>query len=128
MMKQKTVLAAVVLSWLLCGCASTTIGKVNLSSGNPPDALKIGKTTQQEVLAQFGEPLGYREQGDRAAMIYEYSHESFAYLFIGAYRQVNAHLLFLVFENNVLIKAEVQRHGWGFEGNIDPQALQILLR
>src|SRR5512147_2370427 len=123
-MRQHTVLTAVVLPWILCACAATTIGKVDLSAGKPPAVLKIGQTTQQEVLAQFGEPLGYREQGDRAAMVYEHSQDNYVFLLFAAYRQVTSHLLYLVFENNVLVKAEVQRHGWGFEGNIDPQALQ----
>lgn len=127
-MTQNTILAAVALSWLLGACAATTIGKVDLSTGKPPAVLKIGQTTQQDVLTQFGEPLGYREQGDRAEMVYEHTQENFVFLVFAEYRQVNSHLLYLVFENNMLVKAEVQRHGWGFEGNIDPQALQILLR
>ena len=117
------------ISWcLLSNCSATTIGKVDVSSGHPPDFLKLGKTTPQEVLERLGEPLGYREQDNRSAMIYEYVHENFTWIVIGSIWQEHAYRLDLVFENNVLNKAEVQKEGWGFAGQVDSQLIQLLAR
>ena len=54
----------------LGGCSQTKLGKVDLSSGTPPNFLEAGKTTVEEVLIQIGEPFGYQERKNHSAMIY----------------------------------------------------------
>jgi len=39
-----------------------------------------------------------------------------------------AYRLDLVFQNDILQKAEIKKEGWGFGVNIDPQLLQLLAR
>jgi hypothetical protein len=127
-MNMKMLALALMTIWLTAGCAATTIGKLDLSSGQTPSFLTIGRTTQQDILARLGEPLGYREHGNRSVMSYEYVEEHYLWLVFGSYWQERAYRLYAVFENNVLSKAEVQRAGWGFAGNVDPQLLQLLIR
>ncbi len=119
-----TILAGLILN----GCARTRIGKVDLSSGNPPEFMKIGETTLDEVLDKIGEPLGYREKDNRSAMIYINFHENYIYFIGGDFRYEKSFRLDLVFQDKVLIKAEVKREGWGFGGNVDPQLLQLLVQ
>ena len=52
------------------GCAKYSTGKVDLSSRTVPVFLRSGTTTIEDVLENIGEPFGYREQGNRSAMIY----------------------------------------------------------
>jgi hypothetical protein len=124
----KTLILAAFAILLTAGCAATTIGKIDLSTGQTPSFLTIGRTTQQDVLARLGEPLGYREQGARSVMSYEHVEMRFLWFGIGSYQQERAYRLYAVFDDNVLSKAEVRRDGWGFAGNIDPQLLQLLIR
>ena len=72
----------ILLSITLTGCAKTRLGKIDLSSENPPVFLKVGETTSNDVVAQIGEPFGYREQGNRSAMIYVNHHEDYYFLLI----------------------------------------------
>lgn len=116
------------LVWLLGGCAKTRIGKIDLSDGKPPSLLKVGKTSSREVLEQIGEPFGYREQGDRSAMIYINFQEDYIFLLLGEIRSNKVYRLDLVFQNEILEKAEVRKEGWGFGANIDPQLLQLLAK
>ena len=37
-----------------------------------------------------------------------------------------SHRLDLVFNKNILEKAEIKKEGWGFGANIDPQLIQLL--
>ena len=39
-----------------------------------------------------------------------------------------SHRLDLVFNKNILEKAEIKKEGWGFGANIDPQLIQLLAR
>ena len=43
-------------------------------------------------------------------------------------RMGKSYRLDLVFQNNVLQKAEIKKDGWGFGANIDPQLLQLLVQ
>jgi hypothetical protein len=127
-LRRQTALLAVMALYLLSGCAAMTIGKTDLSSGKVPSFLRVGETTQQDVLTRLGEPLGYRDEGDRSAMTYEYVRDDYLWLVFGSYAQERAYRLYVVFKNSVLSKAEVQRDGWGFAGNVDPQLMQLLIR
>ena len=64
MTKALTILtiASVLFFVFLGGCSQTKLGKVDLSSGTPPNFLEMGKTTVQDVLNQIGEPFGYKAQ------------------------------------------------------------------
>ena len=110
------------------GCAKSRMGKVDLSGEASPSFLKTGTTTAQEVLEQIGEPLGYREQGNRSAMIFLSFQEDYINLLFTQIRMEKSYRLDLVFQNNVLQKAEIKKDGWGFGANIDPQLLQLLAR
>ena len=69
---------SVLFLWLICifivvfssGCAKSSTGKVDLSSRTVPGFIRSGTTTIEDVLENIGEPFGYREQGNRSAMIY----------------------------------------------------------
>ena len=104
----------ILLSITLSGCAKTRLGKINLSSESPPVCLKVGESTSNDVVAQIGEPFGYREQGNRSAMIYVNHHEDYYFLLITELRTEKTYRLDLVFQNKVLEKAEIKREGWGF--------------
>jgi len=127
-MRRKTAIATAVVVSLLSGCAVTTIGKLDLSTGQLPPFLKVGQTTQQDVLMQLGEPLGYREHDDRSVMSYEYVRDQYVWLVLGSYWQQRAYRMYVVFDHNVLSKAEIRRDGWGFAGGVDPQLVQLLIR
>tara|TARA_B100000586_G_scaffold228633_1_gene176868 strand:+ start:397 stop:618 length:222 start_codon:yes stop_codon:yes gene_type:complete len=43
-------------------------------------------------------------------------------------RMEKSYRLDLVFQNNVLQKAEIKKDGWGFGANIDPHLLQLLVQ
>lgn len=118
----------ILLAVITSGCAKTRIGKIDLSDGSPPDFLRVGETTPQEVLEQIGEPFGYREQGNRSAMIYINYQEDYFFLLITEIRIEKAYRLDLVFQNEILEKAEVKKEGWGFGASVDPQLLQLLAR
>lgn len=118
----------ILLGIILSGCAQTRIGKVDLSDKIIPNFLQVGETTIRDVLDQIGEPFGYRERGNRSAMIYVNYLEDYVFLLITEFRIEKAYRLDLVFQNEVLEKAEIKREGWGFGANIDPQLLQLLTR
>ena len=127
---------SVLFLWLICifivvfssGCAKSSIGKVDLSSRTVPGFLKTGNTTIEDVLENIGEPFGYREQGNRSAMIYLSFQEDYFNLLFTQIRMEKSYRLDMVFHNNVLQKAEIKKDGWGFGANIDPQLLQLLAR
>ncbi len=125
---------SVLFLWLICifiamfssGCAKSSIGKVDLSSRKLPGFLRSGTTTIEDVLKNIGEPFGSREQGNRSAMIYlSYQEEYFNLLFTQILME-ESHRLDLVFNKNILEKAEIKKEGWGFGANIDPQLIQLL--
>jgi len=112
----------------LGGCSQTKLGKVDLSSGTPPNFLEAGKTTIEEVLIQIGEPFDYKERKNRSAIIYLNFNEDYVTLLFTEIRNEKAYRLDLVFQNDILQKAEIKKEGWGFGANIDPQLLQLLAR
>ena len=130
MTKALTILTiAIVLFFVfLGGCSQTKLGKVDLSSGTPPNLLEMGKTTVEEVLIQIGEPFGYKERKNRSAIIYLNFNEDYVNLLFTEIRIEKAYRLDLVFQNDILQKAEIKKEGWGFGANIDPQLLQLLAR
>ena len=108
------------------GCAKSSTGKVDLSSRTVPGFLRSGTTTIEDVLENIGEPFGYREQENRSAIIYlSYQDEYFSLLFTQI-RMEESHRLDLVFNKNILEKAEIKKEGWGFGANIDPQLIHLL--
>ena len=112
----------------LGGCSQTKLGKVDHSSGAPPNFLEAVETTVEEVLIQIREPFGYQECKNRSAMIYLNFNEDSVILLFTEIRTVKAYRLDLVFQNDLLQKAEIKKEGWGFGANIDPQLLQLLAR
>ena len=112
----------------LGGCSQTNLGKVDLSSGTPPSFLVAGETSVEEVLIKIGEPFGYQERKNRSAMIYLNFNEDYVNLFFTEIRTEKAYRLNLVFQNDILQKAEIKKEGWGFGANIDPQLLQLLAK
>jgi len=117
-----------VVCFILGGCGKSSFGKIDLSRGSPPEFLKIGETSVNDVLEKIGEPLGYRNQGNRSAMIFTNHQEEYYFFLVSEIRIEKAFRLDLVFENMILEKVEVRKEGWGFGGNIDPQLLQLLAR
>jgi len=97
---------------LLVGCSKTRIGKVELSDEKLPNFLKVGTTSAQEVLEQIGEPFGYREQENRSAMIFLDFQEDYVNLLITEIRLEKAYRLDLVFQDDILQKAEIKKEGW----------------
>ena len=130
MTKALTILtiANVLFFVFLGGCSQTKLGKVDLSSGAPPNFLEMGKTTVEEVLIQIGEPFGYKERKNRSAIIYLNFNEDYVNLLFTEIRIEKAYRLDLVFQNDILQKSEIKKEGWGFGANIDPQLLQLLAR
>ena len=110
------------------GCSHTKLGKIDLSSGTTPNFLETGKTTVQDVLNQIGEPFGYKERKNLSAIIYLNFNEDYVNLLFTEIRIEKAYRLDLVFQNDILQKAEIKKEGWGFGANIDPQLLQLLAR
>ena len=49
-------------------------------------------------------------------------------LLITDIRLEKAYRLDLVFQDDILQKAEIKKEGWGFGANMDPQLLQLLAR
>ena len=88
----------------------------------------MGKTTVEEVLIQIGEPFGYKERKNRSAIIYLNFNEDYVNLLFTEIRIEKAYRLDLIFQNDILQKAEIKKEGWGFGANIDPQLLQLLAR
>ena len=132
--RDKSMFKSVLFLWLICifiaifssGCAKSSTGKVDLSSRKLPGFLRSGTTTIEDVLKNIGEPFGFREQGNRSAMIYlSYQEEYFNLLFTQLLME-ESHRLDLVFNKNILEKAEIKKEGWGFGANIDPQLIQLL--
>ena len=130
----KNMFKSVLFLWLICifivvfssGCAKSSTGKVDLSSRTVPGFLRSGTTTIEDVLENIGEPFGYREQGNRSAMIYLSYQEEYFNLFLTQIRIEESHRLDLVFNKNILEKAEIKKEGWGIGANIDPQLIQLL--
>ena len=118
---------SVLFLWLICifiamfssGCAKSSTGKVDLSSRKLPGFLRSGTTTIEDVLKNIGEPFGYREQGNRSAMIYLSYQEEYFNLFLTQIRIEESHRLDFVFKKNILEKAEIKKEGWSFGANID---------
>ena len=132
--RDKSMFKSVLFLWLICifiamfssGCAKSSTGKVDLSSRSVPGFLRSGTTTIEDVLENIGEPFGYREQGNRSAMIYLSYQEEYFNLLFTQIRMEESHRLDLVFNKNILEKAEIKKEGWGFGANIDPQLIQLL--
>ena len=130
----KSMFKSVLFLWLICifivvfssGCAKSSTGKVDLSSRTVPGFLRSGTTTIEDVLKNIGEPFGYREQRDRSAMIYLSYQEEYFNLLFTQIRIEESHRLDLVFNKNILEKAEIKKEGWGIGANIDPQLIQLL--
>ena len=132
--RNKSMFKSVLFLWLICifidvfssGCAKSSTGKVDLSSLSFPALLRTGTTTIEDTLENIGEPFGYREQGNRSAMIYISYQEEYFNLFLTQIRIEESHRLDLVFNKNILEKAEIKKEGWSFGANIDPQLIQLL--
>ena len=121
-------IASVLFFVFLGGCSQTKFGKVDLSNGTPPNFLEMGKTTVEEVLIQIGEPFGYKERKNSSAIIYLNFNEDYVNLLFTEIRIEKAYRLDLVFQNDILQKAEIKKEDWEFGANIDPQLLQLLAR
>ena len=125
---------SVLFLWLICvfiamfssGCAKSSTGKIDLSSRKLPGFLRSGTTTIEDLLKNIREPFGFREQGNRSAMIYLSYQEEYFNLLFTQIRMEESHRLDLVFNKNILEKAEIKKEGWGFGANIDPQLIQLL--
>ena len=132
--RDKSMFKSVLFLWLICifivvfssGCAKSSTGKVDLSSQTLPGFLRTGTTTIEDVLENIGEPFGYREQGNHSAMIYLSFQEDYFNLLFTQIRTEESHRLDLVFNKNILEKAEIKKEGWSFGANIDPQLIQLL--
>ena len=132
--RDKSMFKSVLFLWLICifivafssGCAKSSTGKVDLSSRKVPGFLRTGTTTIEDVLENIGEPFGYREHGDRSAMIYLSFQEDYFNLLFTQIRMEESYRLDLVFNKNILEKAEIKKEGWGFGTNIAPQLIQLL--
>ena len=61
-------------------------------------------------------------------MIYLSFQKDYFNLLFTQIRMEKSYRLDLVFQNNVLQKAEIKKDGWGFGANIDPQLLQLLVQ
>ena len=84
------------------GCAKSSTGKVDLSSRKLPGFLRSGTTTIEDGLNNIGDPVGFRDQGNRLAMIYlSFQDEYFSLLFTQI-RMEESHRLDLVFNKNIL--------------------------
>ena len=134
--RDKSMFKSVLFLWLICifivmfssGCANSSTGKVDLSSRTVPGFLRSGTTTIEDVLENIGEPFGYREQGNLSEMIYLSYQEEYFNLLFTQIRMEESHRLDLVFNKNILEKAEIKKEGWGIGANIDPQLIQLLAR
>ena len=132
--RDKSMFKSVLFLWLICifiamfssGCAKSSTGKVDLSSRKLPGFLRSGTTTIEDVLKNIGEPFGYREQGNRSAMIYLSFQEEYFNLLFTQIRMEESHRLDLVFNKDILEKAEIKKQGWSFGANIDPQLIKLL--
>ena len=132
--RDKNMFKSVLFLWLICifivvlssGCAKSSTGKVDLSSRTVPVFLRSGTTTIEDVLENIGEPFGYREQGNRSAMIYLSFQEDYFNLLFTQIRIEESHRLDLVFNKDILEKAEIKKEGWGIGANIGPQLIQLL--
>ena len=102
--------AGLLLLLLMTGCGQWTTGKVPLTDGKLPPFFKVGETTIADVRDRYGEPPGYRELGNRSVMIYRYTEEKWIFFPL----KLENYRIFLVFEDNVLKKADVQKLGWKF--------------
>ena len=85
--------------------------KIGIISEKLPNFLKVGTTSTQEVLGQIGEPFGYREQENRLAMIFLDFREDYVNLLITEIRLEKAYRLDLVFQDDILQKAEIKKEG-----------------
>ena len=115
--RDKGMFKSVLFLWLICtfivvfssGCAKSSTGKVDLSSRTVPGFLRSGTTTIEDVLENIGEPFGYREQGNRSAMIYISYQEEYFNLLFTQIRIEESHRLDLVFNKDILEKAEIKK-------------------
>jgi len=78
-------------------CAKSSTAKVDLSSRSVPGFLRTGSTDIEDVIENIGELFGYREQGNRAAMICLSYQEEYFNLFFTQMLMEKSHRLDLVF-------------------------------
>ena len=95
------------------GCTKSRMGKIDLSGEAAPSFLETGTTTTHDVLEQIGEPFGYREQGDRSAMIFLNFQEDYYNFLFTQFRMEKSYRLDLVFQKNILQKAEIKKRRLG---------------
>ena len=119
MIRFTSFLIAVAIGLLTSGCASTHMGKIDFSDGNVPSFLKVGETTEHEVLEKIGEPVGYRANGDQSNMMFVSYDEYYIFFLVGDFRKEEAHRMDLVFVEGVLTKADIKREGMGRGVNVD---------
>ena len=100
---------------------------MEVSDKTLPNFLTVGTTRAQEVLEQIGEPFGNREQKNRSKMIFIDFQEDYVNLLITEIQREKVYRLDLVFQDDILQKAEIKKEGWEFGANIDPQLLQLLV-
>ena len=125
---------SVLFLWLICiyivvfssGCAKSSTGKIDFSSRTVTELLRSGTTKIEDILENIGEPFGYRKRGEREAMIYLSYQEEYFNLLFTQIRIEESHRLDLVFNKNILEKAEIKKDGFGIGANIDPQLIQLL--
>ena len=111
--RDKSMFKSVLFLWLICifivvfssGCAKSSTGKVDLSSRTVPGFLRSGTTTIEDVLENIGEPFGYREQGNRSAMIYLSYQEEYFSLLVTQIRMEESRRLDLVFNKKYFRKS-----------------------
>lgn len=119
MNKFKLLLMAFCIGLFLSGCASTHVGKADFSDGDLPSFLTVGATTEQQVLDEIGEPVGYRVHGDQSSMVFVSYDEYYIFFLVGDFRKEEAHRLDLAFKDGVLTKADIKREGMGRGVNVD---------
>lgn len=119
MIRFRSFLIAVAIGLLTSGCANTHMGKIDFSDGNVPSFLKIGETTEQQVLEKIGEPVGYRAYGDKSNMMFVSYDEYYIFFLVGDFRKEEAHRLDLAFKDGVLTRADIKREGMGRGVNVD---------
>ena len=82
---------------------------MELSDEKLPNLLKVGTTRAQEVLEQIGAPFGNREQENCSVMIFMDFQEDYVNLLITDIRLEKAYRLDLVFQDEILQKAEIKK-------------------
>lgn len=62
------------------------MGKIDFSDGNVPSFLKLGETTELEVLEKIGEPVGYRAHDNQSNMMFVSYDEYYIFFLVGELR------------------------------------------